>query len=80
LRGGCDDPNTLIAKGPAALERDAEPWANVVSLDAPRQHCCGSELPKRRVIVDQEWGRSLSVHAPDGSMVQIDEPDRDLYT
>ncbi|MGO9971451.1 MAG: VOC family protein [Solirubrobacteraceae bacterium] len=31
-------------------------------------------------IVDQEWGRSLLVPAPDGTVVQIDEPDRELYT
>ena len=31
-------------------------------------------------IVDQEWGRSLLVAGPDGSIVQIDEPDRELYT
>lgn len=31
-------------------------------------------------IVDQEWGRSLFVRAPDGSMVQVDEQHRDLYT
>jgi catechol 2,3-dioxygenase-like lactoylglutathione lyase family enzyme len=31
-------------------------------------------------IVDQEWGRSLFVRAPDGSVVQIDEQDPELYT
>jgi catechol 2,3-dioxygenase-like lactoylglutathione lyase family enzyme len=31
-------------------------------------------------IVDQEWGRSLVVPAPDGTIVQIDEQDRELYT
>jgi catechol 2,3-dioxygenase-like lactoylglutathione lyase family enzyme len=31
-------------------------------------------------IVDQAWGRSLSVRAPDGMVVQIDEQDRELYT
>ncbi|HEY5197672.1 MAG TPA: VOC family protein [Solirubrobacteraceae bacterium] len=31
-------------------------------------------------IVDQEWGRSLFVRAPDGTIVQIDEPDAELYT
>ena len=30
--------------------------------------------------VDQEWGRSLFVHAPDGTMVQIDESEPELYT
>ena len=31
-------------------------------------------------IVDQEWGRSLLVPAPDGTVIQIDEQDRELYT
>jgi hypothetical protein len=31
-------------------------------------------------IVDQEWGRSLFVRAPDGAVLQIDEQDRELYT
>ncbi|MGH2832579.1 MAG: VOC family protein [Solirubrobacteraceae bacterium] len=31
-------------------------------------------------LVDQEWGRSLLVHGPDGATVQIDEQDRELYT
>jgi catechol 2,3-dioxygenase-like lactoylglutathione lyase family enzyme len=30
-------------------------------------------------IVDQEWGRSLFVRSPDGTVVQIDEQDRELY-
>lgn len=31
-------------------------------------------------LVDQEWGRSLLVRGPDGTVVQIDEQDRELYT
>jgi catechol 2,3-dioxygenase-like lactoylglutathione lyase family enzyme len=31
-------------------------------------------------VVDQEWGRSLFVRAPDGTVVQIDEQDPELYT
>jgi catechol 2,3-dioxygenase-like lactoylglutathione lyase family enzyme len=31
-------------------------------------------------IVDHEWGRALQVKAPDGTVVQIDERDRELYT
>ena len=31
-------------------------------------------------VVDQEWGRSLLVRAPDGAVVQIDEQDPELYT
>jgi catechol 2,3-dioxygenase-like lactoylglutathione lyase family enzyme len=37
-------------------------------------------FPPEGTIVDQEWGRSLFVRAPDGSVVQIDEQDRELYT
>jgi catechol 2,3-dioxygenase-like lactoylglutathione lyase family enzyme len=37
-------------------------------------------FPPEGRIVDQEWGRSLYVRAPDGSTVQIDEQDRKLYT
>jgi catechol 2,3-dioxygenase-like lactoylglutathione lyase family enzyme len=31
-------------------------------------------------VVDQEWGRSLFVRAPDEAVVQIDEQDHELYT
>ena len=34
----------------------------------------------RAAAVDQEWGRSLFVRAPDGTVVQIDEQDPELYT
>jgi hypothetical protein len=37
-------------------------------------------LPPAGAIVDQEWGRSLFVSAPDGTVVQIDEQDKELYT
>jgi catechol 2,3-dioxygenase-like lactoylglutathione lyase family enzyme len=37
-------------------------------------------FPPDGTIVDQEWGRSLYVAAPDGTVVQIDEPDPELYT
>ena len=37
-------------------------------------------FPPHGTIVDQEWGRSLLVPGPDGIIVQIDEPDRELYT
>ena len=36
-------------------------------------------FPPEGTIVDQEWGRSLFVRAPDGAVVQIDEQDRELY-
>jgi catechol 2,3-dioxygenase-like lactoylglutathione lyase family enzyme len=37
-------------------------------------------FPPQGRIVDQEWGRSLLVLAPDRTTVQIDEQDRELYT
>jgi catechol 2,3-dioxygenase-like lactoylglutathione lyase family enzyme len=37
-------------------------------------------FPVEGEIVDQEWGRSLFVRAPDGAVIQIDEQDRELYT
>jgi hypothetical protein len=37
-------------------------------------------FPPEGEIVDQEWGRSLFVFAPDGAVLHIDEPDRELYT
>jgi catechol 2,3-dioxygenase-like lactoylglutathione lyase family enzyme len=43
-----------------------------------RLHRAG--FPPEGTIVDQAWGRSLYVRAPDGMVVQIDEQDRELYT
>jgi catechol 2,3-dioxygenase-like lactoylglutathione lyase family enzyme len=37
-------------------------------------------FPSEGAIVDQEWGRSLFVRAPDGAVVQIDEQEPELYT
>lgn len=37
-------------------------------------------FPPEGEIVDEEWGRSLYVPGPGGLVVQIDEPDRELYT
>ena len=37
-------------------------------------------FPPDGTIVDQEWGRSLFITAPDGTVVQIDEQDPELYT
>jgi catechol 2,3-dioxygenase-like lactoylglutathione lyase family enzyme len=43
-----------------------------------RLHRAG--FPPDGTIVDQEWGRSLFVRAPDETVIQIDEQDRELYT
>jgi len=37
-------------------------------------------FPPQGTVVDQEWGRSLFVRAPDGTLIQIDEQDPELYT
>jgi len=37
-------------------------------------------FPPEGTVVDQEWGRSLFVRAPDGIVIQIDEQDPELYT
>ena len=37
-------------------------------------------FPPEGTVVDQAWGRSLFVRAPDGMVVQIDEQDPELYT
>jgi catechol 2,3-dioxygenase-like lactoylglutathione lyase family enzyme len=39
-----------------------------------------SGFPPEGMIVDQEWGRSLYVRAPDGALVQVDEQEPELYT
>ncbi len=36
-------------------------------------------FPPQGEVVDREWGRSLIVRGPDGTVVQVDEQDRELY-
>jgi catechol 2,3-dioxygenase-like lactoylglutathione lyase family enzyme len=49
-------------------------------LEAIEARLRAAGFPPEGTIVDQEWGRSLVVPGPDGIIVQIDEPDRELYT
>ncbi|HSZ12503.1 MAG TPA: VOC family protein [Solirubrobacteraceae bacterium] len=49
-------------------------------LETIAQRLRAAGFPPDGDIVDQEWGRSLFVRAPDGCAVQIDEQDRELYT
>ena len=49
-------------------------------LEAVERRLRDAGFPPDGRIVDQEWGRSLYVQAPDGIVVQIDEQDRELYT
>ncbi|HZL55390.1 MAG TPA: VOC family protein [Solirubrobacteraceae bacterium] len=49
-------------------------------LEAVERRLREAGFPPEGTIVDQEWGRSLFVVAPDGMQVQIDEQDRELYT
>jgi hypothetical protein len=49
-------------------------------LEAVEARLRAAGFPPEGTIVDQEWGRSLLVPGPDGTLVQIDEPERELYT
>jgi catechol 2,3-dioxygenase-like lactoylglutathione lyase family enzyme len=49
-------------------------------LEAIERRLREAGFPPQGTIVDQEWGRSLFVRAPDGTVIQIDEQDRELYT
>jgi catechol 2,3-dioxygenase-like lactoylglutathione lyase family enzyme len=49
-------------------------------LEAVEQRLRDAGFPPEGTIVDQEWGRSLFVPAPDGTRVQIDEQNHELYT
>jgi hypothetical protein len=49
-------------------------------LEAVERRLLEAGFPPDGTIVDQEWGRSLLVPAPDGTNIQIDEQDRELYT
>jgi catechol 2,3-dioxygenase-like lactoylglutathione lyase family enzyme len=49
-------------------------------LERVERRLLAAGFPPDGTIVDQEWGRSLLVRAPDGTVIQIDEPDRELYT
>lgn len=49
-------------------------------LEAIEQRLREAGFPPSGGIVDQEWGRSLFVRAPDGAVIQVDEQDRELYT
>jgi hypothetical protein len=49
-------------------------------LEAVERRLRDSGFPPAGAIVDQKWGRSLFVPAPDGTVVQVDEQDKELYT
>ena len=49
-------------------------------LEAVARRLREAGFPPDGDVVDEEWGRSLFVRAPDGSVVQIDEQDPELYT
>jgi hypothetical protein len=50
------------------------------ALEALERRLRAAGFPPQGTVVDQEWGRSLFVRAPDGTVVQIDEQDPELYT
>lgn len=49
-------------------------------LEEVEQRLLASGFPPEGTIIDHEWGRALQVKAPDGTVVQIDERDPELYT
>lgn len=49
-------------------------------LEAVERRLRAAGFPPEGTVVDEEWGRSLRVQAPDGTYVQIDERDRELFT
>ena len=49
-------------------------------LEVVEQRLRDAGFPPDGTIIDQEWGRSLLAHAPDGTLVQIDEQDPELYS
>jgi hypothetical protein len=49
-------------------------------LEQVEQRLLAAGFPPEGTIVDHEWGRALQVKAPDGTVVQIDERDPELYT
>jgi len=49
-------------------------------LESVERRLRNAGFPPEGTIVDQEWGRSQLVRAPDGIVVQIDEQDSELYT
>jgi catechol 2,3-dioxygenase-like lactoylglutathione lyase family enzyme len=49
-------------------------------LEALAARLRAAGFPPDGDAVDQEWGRSLFVRAPDGTRVQIDEQEPELYT
>ena len=49
-------------------------------LEAVERRLRVAGFPPQGTVVDQAWGRSLFVRAPDGTVVQIDEQDPELYT
>jgi catechol 2,3-dioxygenase-like lactoylglutathione lyase family enzyme len=48
-------------------------------LEALERRLRAAGFSPQGTVVDQEWGRSLFVRAPDGTVVQVDEQDPDLY-
>jgi catechol 2,3-dioxygenase-like lactoylglutathione lyase family enzyme len=49
-------------------------------LEEVERRLLAAGFPPQGTIVDHEWGRALQVRAPDGTVVQIDERDTELYT
>lgn len=80
------DTGALALHGSASVSGDGvgERIELVLEAQAPLEQIAeqltAAGYPPREGIVDEAFGRSLGVHAPDGLRVQINESDPSLYT
>jgi catechol 2,3-dioxygenase-like lactoylglutathione lyase family enzyme len=78
--GELDLHDATIAADGEGREGFAVNFVSDDPLETVERHLRDAGFPPEGTIVDQEWGRSLFVRAPDGTRVQIDEQDHELYT
>ena len=73
-----------IHDGPSAADGDGRAGMMVSfvadePLEAVARRLRAAGYPPEGDVVDQEWGRSLLVRAPDGTILQIDRQEPELY-
>ncbi|MGA9371430.1 MAG: VOC family protein [Solirubrobacterales bacterium] len=78
--GGLALHDAAIAADHEGREGLALNFATDEPLEAVERRLRAAGFSPEGTIVDQEWGRSLLVPAPDGTAIQIDEQDHELYT
>lgn len=71
---------TESVTGDGAAERIELVLEAHAPLEQIADRLAAAGYPPREGIVDEAFGRSLGVHAPDGLRVQINESDPSLYT